>query len=460
MASISNNPASNASGNAQLLGIVSSVPMPRSGVPMMANGTPVMYNPAGGTVEMGGTSQPFTVQSSVIPGSPADTSGGGATGGGGLSLTPALGAQPSMLGAAPIGASGPTAAASGAASVTLGTSATGSLTSVGGDAASVDGQSGVVVMTVSGNAGTNHVQAPANGVAAKANDGAPDATAVSVSGFGAADRGSTMAAKLGNGSTFSFPSFNSTKRSSAAPNVTWGDSWKRVDKGDGFFYMQDADGNKAVPAVEWRMTPSPLSAAKTIKMAHGWGKKLPDGTVIVFDKTQGPYTLDPKGGKHKLTPGTHIFGGVKVRIFEASVVRVLEPNGAVSVFDSRGNHGAGTPRTTDPNAGSANAAGGATMAGGASGVPVAAGGPTDPAALAAQISKITDVARGLLQQVQGGKIDTGALQALQAQLSQLPDGIRQAIGGAGVSTGDAASLGLVAGGGPTTASAMPMAGAM
>src|SRR3954467_14161254 len=87
-------PTANGSGNAQLVGIVSSVPMPRTSAPTMTNGTPVIYDPNGGRLDMGGGADSYTVQPTVIPGSIADATGGGGIGfGGPVSGTPPMGAQ-------------------------------------------------------------------------------------------------------------------------------------------------------------------------------------------------------------------------------------------------------------------------------------------------------------------------------------------------------------------------------
>ncbi|MCW2949973.1 MAG: hypothetical protein JWN41_986, partial [Thermoleophilia bacterium] len=281
---------------------------------------------------------------------------------------------------------------------------------------------------------------PVGGTAiAPTGTGAPAAgkeapSAATATGFGRIDKNLTQAVNVGEAS-FSFPSFNATAKQTAAPAISWGSGWKRVDAGNGFYYMQHANGTKAVPATEYRISATPLEKVQTIKTANGWGKKFPDGTVVVFDKDQGPYRLAPDGTKTKLPFGKQVIGGVKVRIFEAAVVRTLEPNGAVRVFDSRGTSSLGTTR----GHAAAVAGGGAgaaqlTAPGKTSGVatttaaattPVAGGGGTD--ALVSKINEITGLTRQMIGQIQGGNVDATQLASITAQLTALPAGLQQAV---------------------------------
>lgn len=378
--------------NAQLAGIVSSVPMPRANNATLADGTPATIAADGSNVRIGGeTGHGFSIVAPGTPHNAAAATGGGAIVVGGAGTTPAAGAQPAPPGTAADGT--PTTPATATPATTAATPAT---------------------------------DAPAAAAEAGPHD---------LSGFGRQDKNAVMRASV-DGASFSFPSFNASARSVKAPAITWGPGWTRVQK-DGMYYMQHSNGTKAIPAVEYRITPKPADKVQTIKVANGWGKKFPDGTVLVFDRNEGPYRLDPSGRKHKVSLGTHTFGGVKVRVFEAAVVRTLESNGAVTVFDSRGNHGAGTSRGRLAGAAATGGGGVQQLTGG--GVVQQGGGGSsgaDDAKLAQHVQHLTGVARDLLQQVQGGRLDPVALQALQAQLSTLPSGILQAAGGAGTMTSD------------------------
>lgn len=266
------------------------------------------------------------------------------------------------------------------------------------------------------------------------------------SGFGKAHRNQPIKASI-DGATFGFPSFTKSSRSNAAPAINWGPGWKKVRK-DGMYYMQHKNGSKAVPAVEFRITPDPASKVQSIKVANGWGKKFPDGSILVFDRTEGAYRLDPRGNKHKVPLGNITIGGVKVRVFEASVVRTLDVNGKVDVFDSRGNVSKGTSRWNVSEAvGSANA--GAAIGGGApakgsveaGGAPGKAGGGAgnQTVELTQSIQKLTGIARGLIGEIRSGTVDPARLASLQAQLATLPAGILQAAGAAGTMTHDGAA---------------------
>ena len=457
MASI---PPTSPSANAQLNGIVNTVPQPRGPAATFGGATPFTLEPHVALTLGGAGTPPFTITAGDAT---------GVAGGGGA---PAAGAQPPAPGAAP--AATPPAGAAAAPAPAAPTTPAPLIAALGlspgtplpdANAAPVTvGTPAAGAAPVGGAAAAGTTPVPGAAAVAAGTDGArpgskPVSKAVAVSGFGKAQRAKKIKASV-NGATFSFPSFKATSKQLAAPKPTWGPGWKRVEK-DGLWYMQHANGTKAVPAVEWRVTPQPLEKAQMVKVANGWGKKFPDGSLLIFDKKEGPYTLDPSGAKHAIKPGTHTIGGVKVRIFEATVVRTLETSGAVSVFDSRGNHGAGTPRGratgalvsagggvdqlgNAPGKDASTQAGGAPAKGGGSidGAPPAKGGGAtgSPEAMAARVQELTGVARKLLDQVRSGSLDPAALQSLQAQLSQLPAGILQAAGAAGTMTGDASTI--------------------
>ncbi|MCW2922333.1 MAG: hypothetical protein JWL76_2207 [Thermoleophilia bacterium] len=288
---------------------------------------------------------------------------------------------------------------------------------------------------------------------------------IEASGFGKAERSQPMNVSI-DGATFGFPSFNESAKSTAAPAIAWGPGWTKVEK-DGMWFMEHTNGMKAIPAVEYRVTPNPAEKVSTVKVANGWGKKFPDGTILVFDRKEGPYRLDPQGNKHKVEPGTHTFGGVKVRVFEASVVRTLDKNGAVNVFDSRGNRSEGSKRGRlaaalgSANAGASISGGGKTSSnpvtasgpstesggpskgggpGGKDGTLVSAGGAVTTAQMTQNVQRLTEVARGLVAQIQSGNVDGAKLADLQAQLNALPSGILQAAGAAGTITSDGRGL--------------------
>lgn len=386
--------------NPQLAGILSSVPMPN--VPIA--------NPR--RVIIGGNDGGFTVEALAAQegialgggGSQVHVGGFGASSAAGGAATPADGAQP----AGPTGATG-----SGTAPGTT-----------------------VVATPTSGNPATTST--PANGGAGET--GSPLAEAIS--GFGKANRGEPIRASI-DGAEFGFPSFRASAKRNTAPAISWGPGWKKVEK-DGLWYMEHANGSKAVPAVEFRITPKPADQVQTIKVTNGWGKKFPDGSILVFDRTEGAYRLDPKGNKHKVPLGNITIGGVRLRVFEASVVRTLDRDGRVDVFDSRGNRSTGSNRW-NMAAGVGAADAGATMGGGkteaapstaAGGAPgkLVGSGSADIGAVTRDVQKLTGLARQLVGEIQSGNVDPARLASLQAQLATLPSGILQAAGAAGTMT--------------------------
>ena len=369
---------------------------------------------------------------------------------GGGGTTPAPGAQPASPNAAAANAAaganatGATAAANGAAAPAAGA------TSPFANDATLGSTVPQPVASAIVDANGALVSGTATPTAANSSPNAADATgaatAAATSGFGKAERSKKMVAGVGD-ATFSFPSFNASAKSTAAPAITWGAGWTKVEK-NGMYYMQHTNGTKAIPAVEYRITPTPADKVQTIKVANGWGKKLPDGTVIVFDRDKGPYRLDPKGAKHALPFGTQTFGGVKIRVFEATVVRTLEPNGAVTVFDSRGNTKAGTRRTSGGGGllgASAGASGGGGSVTQSDGTTV--GGGSTTAQLTSQVEKITAAARALLAQVNGGTMDAAAFAQLQAQLAALPAGLTAALAGNGTLVASTETAPATSGGG-------------
>jgi hypothetical protein len=272
-------------------------------------------------------------------------------------------------------------------------------------------------------------------------NGSPLANAIS--GFGKANRGEPIKASI-DGATFGFPSFRASGRTNTAPAINWGPGWKKVEK-DGMWYMEHPNGSKAVPAVEFRITPKPADKVQTIKVTNGWGKKFPDGSILVFDRKEGAYRLDPKGNKHKVPFGNITIGGVKVRVFEASVVRTLDVNGKVDVFDSRGNVSKGSSRWNMAEAvGSASA--GAAIGGGKGGVEgggapgKTVGNGDQSVRLTQDIQKLTGIAREIIGEIRSGNVDPARLAALQAQLATLPSGILQAAGAAGTMTSDGTTV--------------------
>ncbi len=398
------------SGNPQLSGLLASVPT------IAPTPRPASNHTVGGVDPMTGAQ--FTVPSST-----------GATGAGSLVVgggtTPAVGAQP----AAPAGVIAATTNIVPTTTTPVTTPATTTTTTPG---------------SAQGAGGTPTIEA---------------------SGFGKAERSQPMNVSI-NGATFGFPSFQASAKSTDAPAISWGPGWNKVEK-DGMWYMEHSNGMKAIPAVEYRVTPNPAEKVSTVKVANGWGKKFPDGTILVFDRKEGPYRLDPQGNKHKVAPGMHTIGGVKVRVFEASVVRTLDKNGAVNVFDSRGNRSEGSKRGRlaaalgSADAGASTSGGGKTSSGpvtasgpstssgpagkgggpsGKDGTLVSAGGAVTTTQMTQNVQRLTEVARGLVSEIQSGNVDGAKLASLQAQLNALPSGILQAAGAAGTMTSDGRSL--------------------
>ncbi|MCW2972526.1 MAG: hypothetical protein JWN72_799 [Thermoleophilia bacterium] len=409
--------------NPQLGGIVTTVPMPIPQVPT-SDGQSAAYNPFTNLVTLGGQanpgysiSMPVAGSGNVVTNPMPGASGVGAAANGGGATTPANNAQPAAPGAA--AAQTPAPAAAPVTATPAGTK------------------------SPIANAPAN-VATPAAAAAAKAGKNAP--SAATASGFGRTDKSAPLKVSV-SGAKFSFPSFNSTAKQTDAPKVTWGTDWKQVDTGNGFYYMEHANGTKAVPATEYRLAATPLDKVQTIKVANGWGKKFPDGTIVVFDKDKGAYKIKPDGSKEKLPFGKQEIGGVKVRIFEASVVRTLEPNGAVRVFDSRGTTSLGTTRGHAASV----AGGGANQVG----TTVSTTTPANNEALIAKIQEITGLTRQMIGQVQAGTVNPTELAAIQTKLSALPAGLQQAIAAGG--SMPAATGTLVAGGGATTTT--PVAGA-
>ncbi|MCW2962547.1 MAG: hypothetical protein JWM90_2934, partial [Thermoleophilia bacterium] len=427
MASIPTTPNTSPATNPQLAGILNMAPVPGPVNAVLPNGAPTPHAPASSVTVGGNGGNSFTVQLGDA------TSGGGvtpATNGGGLVVVgggtaPAAGAQPAAPGAA--APTAPTAPTAGTVPTAPAPAVAGTPTVVPGVTAAPTAATTIVPKPTDGSAALPISAAGTTvGSTGTGTDGVVG-VAVAKSGFGKAERGKPMQASV-DGANFGFPSFKASAKDSKAPKVTWGPGWTKVKK-DGMYYMQHTNGTKAIPAVEYRITPTPADKLQSVKVANGWGKKFPDGSIVVFDRTEGPYRLDAKGAKHKLGLGNQTIGGVKVRIFEASVVRTLEKNGAVTVFDSRGQNKAGSPRGVA-----------AAVAGAGAGAALVAGGPSSSkgggvakteADLTGDVQKLTGIARGLLNQIRSGNLDQAELASLQAQLSALPAGILQAAGAAG-----------------------------
>jgi hypothetical protein len=364
--------------NQQLLGITGTIPMPnRDGI--LADGSAFSFSPDGMFSLGGNTGNGYSITNGTNPvPTPVSSQASGtiAVGGGPL----ANGAQPPVPGA-------------------LG--------------------------TVPGAANTTNVSGTTAAATTTPTTNTDTGLTMETTGFGRADKDATMFVNVGAGARFSFPAFNTSAKSLTAPEIAWDPSWKRVEA-NGMWYMQAPNGVKAIPAVEYRMTPSPAEKVQNVKVANGWGKKFPDGTILVFDRKEGPYKLDPKGNKTRVELGTHTFGGVKVRVFEASVVRTLDPSGKVEVFDSRGNASKGSERGRFAQAlGAADA--GATMGGGkastdsgpstiSGGGKLVSGGGLTAEQLTGDVQHITEVARGILAEVRSGNVDPARLASLQAQL--------------------------------------------
>lgn len=412
------NPTNTPVSNPQLTGIVNSVPMPA-----------VAPSPHG-SVSIGADGTGFSLPSIPQPGAGQATgassvSGGGQVLVGGGGQTPANGAQP----APPQGLGTGMVPASSTPTIMVPTAASGT-------------PNPATTTTTTGSAQTDPQV------------GSPLAQAIS--GFGKASRDEPIKAQI-DGATFGFPSFKASARSNTAPEIQWGPGWKKVEK-DGMWWMEHTNGSKAVPAVEYRITPKPADKVQSIKVANGWGKRFPDGSLLIFDRKEGPYRLDPQGNKHKVDLGNLTIGGVKVRVFEASVVRTMDKDGKVDVFDSRGNVSKGSTRwNTAAPLGSAAA--GATMgSGGASkadggGAPgkLVGGGPTFDS-ITGDVEALTGIAREIVDEIRSGSVDPARLASLQAQLSKLPSGILQAAGaagtmvpGAGTTTGTTTDVGGVSG---------------
>lgn len=395
--------------NPQLAGILSSVPMPN--VPISNPRRVIIGGLDGGfSVEALAAQEGIALGGGAANGGQVLVGGAGAAAGAAVAATPADGAQPTAPPGASTGAIG--SGAAGTAIVATPTAGTPAATAT---------------TTPATTTGTGQTGSP---------------LAKAISGFGKANRGEPIRASI-DGAEFGFPSFRASARSHTAPQITWGPGWKKVEK-DGLWYMEHPNGSKAVPAVEYRITPNPADKVQTIKVTNGWGKKFPDGSILVFDRKEGPYRLDPKGNKHRVPFGNVEIGGVKVRVFEAAVVRTLDPNGKVDVFDSRGNRSTGSDRwNMSGGVGAADAgatmgggktdAGPSAQGGGAPGKVVGNGGP-DVAMVTRDVQKLTALARELVGEIQSGNVDPARLASLQAQLATLPSGILQAAGAAGTMT--------------------------
>lgn len=447
--------------NPQLAGILTTTPMPvvvrNPSVPMyaLAGGygggygsfTSIGVTPAlaGGTAGgiAGAVSRPVVNSGNAVAGGGQIVVGSGTAA---TAATPANGAQP--------------------ASPTAGTTAVG--TAASGAAAGTTGAATTAATTAS----SSTPSTAATTVASTEPTGSSLASAVS--GFGKANRSEPIKAEV-DGASFGFPSFKASAKSTDAPAIKWGPGWKKVEK-DGMWYMQHSNGVRAVPAVEWRITPRPADKVQTIKVTNGWGKRFPNGSVLVFDRKEGAYLLDPKGNKKKMSKGNHVIDGVKVRIFEASVVRTIDKDGKVDVFDSRGNRSTGTTRWNNAAA-VGNAAAGASMGGGkgdaaasasdGGGKTEAGGAPSKGSAVGAggavagvgtDIQAATELAREIIGEIQSGNVDPARLQSLVAQLSKIPSGILQAAGAAGTMTSDGTTTTAVAGASGSGDAAPPAAG--
>ncbi len=415
--------------NPQLNGILASVPMP------------AVVNAYPNRVSVGATPGNGFVVDSNLSGT---ANGNVAIGGGGSVTAPEVGAQP----AAPT-------AANAAGSTTPAANNVGNPV---GDDTALPAVASVETLPLPDGAAAAAAATPAAAAAADAATTKPTSTgsplAKSISGFGRANLDAPMRASIG-GASFGFPSFKASAKKDTAPAIKWGPGWKKVQK-DGLWYMQHSNGVRAVPATEYRITPAVKGKVQTIRVANGWGKKFPDGSILVVDRAAGPYVLDAKGNKKKIGLGTQTIGGVKVRIFEAAVVRTIDKNGKVDVFDSRGTKSTGTTRWTDAAVGTADAGASTVTAGGktASGGGATTSSPTS-ADMVKNIDQITEVARGLVSEIRSGNVDPSRLASLQAQLATLPAAILQAAGAAGTITSTGSNAAATGGGAAATETPTP-----
>lgn len=248
-------------------------------------------------------------------------------------------------------------------------------------------------------------------------------------------------AAAGPGAWFQFPSIKQSSKSAKAPKISWGPGWKKVGK-----YMQHTNGARAYPGVQTKIQ-VPHGKTKRVDTPFGPGHRFPSGDVVGIGRDGKPFHVDASGTKHSIGFGQHKIGSDSVRLFEASTVHVVTPDGRMMRYDSRG-----TVRMGRSAAQRAAAAAAAAVTGGG---PAATtdpttqtkgGGETDNRAkidaAVANIKNLTQMLStltALLGQLNGisgpGALggasgDIGQFISLPSQFSGLPGGPSQALGGA------------------------------
>lgn len=169
------------------------------------------------------------------------------------------------------------------------------------------------------------------------------------------------------GAKFSFPPLSTSLKALKAPGVSWGSGWTPVDGKTGMY--KHSDGTTArlqrVPHVVVSNTKKVVS----VMTEYGKGRKFPDGTIVGMGADMQAWKISPNGNYEQIKHGVYKFGGVRVRLGEATAVHVKTPDGRYVRFDSIGNTRLGKVRF-----------GGAATGGGPTAASTAVSGLSDAAA--------------------------------------------------------------------------------
>ena len=244
------------------------------------------------------------------------------------------------------------------------------------------------------------------------------------------------------GANFSFPAPSKSDQKKGAPEVTWGKGWTATGN-DTFKHTNGAVGRVHHRT---RVAVGDPKKSRSVDTPFGRGKQLPDGSVVLVRNRKA--FLLKKGAERPepLREGTHTIGGMKIRIFTATIVAVKTPDGRDMRFDSRGNVISARTRAERLAAMGGGPAGGAAGADqcGDHGGPAKGGGPVKGGGPAMadlppqgtpedQIQRLTAQINELLASVMAG-IGSGGLDQSQASgggdtgFNGLPAGLQQALG--------------------------------
>jgi hypothetical protein len=257
--------------------------------------------------------------------------------------------------------------------------------------------------------------------------------------------------------SFTFPPLGVSGKSNNAPMAAFGEGWTQKTSPKGVIYFEHTNGTRATPKTQLRISVSRPGKVTIVTGDFGKGKKFPDGTIVGIGKDGKYFKIDPQGNKSTIGFGSHTFGGVKVRLFEAAVMNVVTPDGRFVRYDSRGRMRMG--RSLGLRA--ATIGGGAAQAATASTQPAKGGGPLAAGGdIQSIVNKMMPIISSLLEELgmgtgpstggggkvagaSGGGATTGAksvddilgemsplLTSIQSMIGDLPAGTSQVVSGA------------------------------